>query len=117
MSTVTSPDKPRQSKPLQPVEGGARLLRPVGSVTPDTGEIRITAQTKAGLVVTDYYLTLTGTGFRLTGFDRKRDKVTVYDLPTDLSSCDCPDSVWREERPGGCKHRRGLAALKREGKL
>jgi hypothetical protein len=27
-----------------------------------------------------------------------------YHLPADLSSCDCPDHIYREERPGGCKH-------------
>jgi hypothetical protein len=27
-----------------------------------------------------------------------------YELPADLSSCSCPDHVYREERPGVCKH-------------
>jgi hypothetical protein len=27
-----------------------------------------------------------------------------YHLPADLSTCDCPDHTFREERPGGCKH-------------
>jgi hypothetical protein len=27
-----------------------------------------------------------------------------YDLPRDLSTCDCPDRVYRGERPGGCRH-------------
>ena len=27
-----------------------------------------------------------------------------YDLPRDLSSCDCPDRTYKPERPGGCKH-------------
>jgi hypothetical protein len=32
-----------------------------------------------------------------------------YDLPRDLSDCDCPDRVYRPERPGGCRH---MAALR-----
>jgi hypothetical protein len=45
------------------------------------------------------------TGFRLTKFGTDE----VYDLPRDLSSCDCPDQTYRPERPGGCKH---IAALR-----
>jgi hypothetical protein len=32
----------------------------------------------------------------------------MYRLPADLSSCDCPDHTFREDRPGGCKHRVAL---------
>jgi hypothetical protein len=32
-----------------------------------------------------------------------------YHLPADLSSCDCPDHAFREDRLGGCKH---MAALR-----
>jgi hypothetical protein len=45
------------------------------------------------------------TGFRLTKFGGGE----VYDLPRDLSSCNCPDRQWKPYRPGGCKH---MAALK-----
>jgi hypothetical protein len=31
-----------------------------------------------------------------------------YQLPADLSSCSCPDGVYREDRPGGCKHAAAL---------
>ncbi len=30
---------------------------------------------------------------------------------------DCPDSTYREERPGGCKHQKALQSLRRAGKL
>jgi hypothetical protein len=40
------------------------------------------------------------TGFRLTKFATGE----VYDLPRDLSICDCPDRTYRPERPGGCRH-------------
>jgi hypothetical protein len=45
------------------------------------------------------------TGFRLTKFGSGE----VYDLPRDLSSCDCPDHTYRPERSGGCRH---MAALR-----
>jgi hypothetical protein len=43
-------------------------------------------------------------GFRLVAFGTGE----VYDLPRDLSSCDCPDHVYRGERPGGCRHMQAL---------
>jgi hypothetical protein len=44
-------------------------------------------------------------GFRLTAFGSGE----VYDLPKNLSGCDCPDHTYKSERPGGCKH---MVALK-----
>jgi hypothetical protein len=41
-------------------------------------------------------------GFRLTKFGGETTE--VYDLPRDLSSCDCPDHTYRPQRPGGCRH-------------
>jgi hypothetical protein len=32
-----------------------------------------------------------------------------YHLPHDLSTCDCPDKTFRDDREGGCKH---MAALR-----
>jgi hypothetical protein len=32
-----------------------------------------------------------------------------YHLPHDLSTCDCPDKTYRDDREGGCKH---MAALR-----
>jgi hypothetical protein len=31
-----------------------------------------------------------------------------YELPADLSSCSCADGIYREDRPGGCKHAAAL---------
>jgi hypothetical protein len=45
-------------------------------------------------------------GFRLS---REGDGQAEYQLPTDLSACDCYDAL-HKARPGGCKHRRALAA-------
>jgi hypothetical protein len=80
----------------------------VGDVTPDTGEVSINDK--------PYYLSVLAGGFRLTGFDPRKEEVTVYDLPADLSSCDCPDACYRD-RPGGCKHVKALQALKAAGKV
>jgi hypothetical protein len=35
---------------------------------------------------------------------RKFGSGEVYNLPRDLSSCECGDHLWRGNRPGGCKH-------------
>jgi hypothetical protein len=49
-------------------------------------------------------------GDRLACFRlRKFGTGEQYDLPRDLSGCDCADRVYRPQRPGGCRH---MAALK-----
>jgi hypothetical protein len=98
----------RVRKPLPPATGTARVLRPVGTVNPGTGEVAINGK--------PYYLQVLEGGFRLTGYDARKAEVTVYDLPADLSSCECPDHCFRD-RPGGCKHIKSLAALRTAGKL
>ncbi len=44
------------------------------------------------------------TGFELIEFTSGNR----YRLPHDLTSCDCADRIYREERPGGCKHAAAL---------
>jgi hypothetical protein len=85
------------------------VLRPLGQVGGRAAEVSIDGKS--------YYLDRHATGYRLHGYDQRRQAATVYDLPLDLSSCDCPDATYREERPGGCKHRRALGALLAAGKL
>jgi hypothetical protein len=106
MATVT---QPRPRKQVKPVRGTVRVLRPVGVVNPTTGEVAINGRA--------YYLTRHATGYRLTGYDPRERQATVYDLPADLSSCDCPDATFQPEREGGCKHRRSLLALQAAGQL
>jgi len=54
-------------------------------------------------------------GWRLVRYDE--GGYAAYDLPADLSGCDCPDARHRA-RQGGCKHRRACrAALTRIGLL
>jgi hypothetical protein len=47
-------------------------------------------------------------GYRLLKAD-----AMMYDLPADLSTCDCPDRTFNPDRPGGCKHMLALAAALR----
>jgi hypothetical protein len=105
---ATATRKPRQRQ-LKPAAGTVRMLRPRGAVNDSTGEVEISGKT--------YYLSWHSTGFKLTGWDERQQAVTVYDLPSDLSSCDCPDATYNAERPGGCKHRKALAALRQAQQL
>ena len=105
---ATATRKPRQRQ-LKPATGAVRMLRPLGAVNDSTGEVLISGKT--------YYLSWHATGFRLTGWDEKEQQVTVYDLPIDLSGCDCPDATYNAERPGGCKHRKALVALRQAQQL
>src|SRR5262249_54817071 len=95
-------------KPLKPSSGVVRIVWQVGAVNDHAGEILLNGK--------PYYLALRGSCYTLTGFCARRGVVS-YDLPADLSSCDCPDSEFRDERPGGCKHRKALQALPGCGKL
>jgi len=102
--------KTRTRKPLEPATGSVRVLRPVGTVNEDAGEVSINGQA--------YYLACHKTGYRLHGYDPKRQQATCYDLPLDCSGCNCPDAAYRSSRPGGgCKHRKALAALLASAKL
>jgi hypothetical protein len=105
---VTKPCKPRQRQ-LKPATGAVRLVRPIGAVNESTGEVVISGKS--------YYLSWHATGFRLTGYDERHQAVTVYDIPSDLSSCDCPDATYNPERPGGCKHRKALVALRQAQRI
>lgn len=104
MTTAT-----RTRKPLAPVAGVVKMLKPVGAVNDRTGEVQINDRR--------YYFEPLPKGYRLTGFNPQKLEVVVYDLPLDLSSCDCADTTFRGERPGGCKHRRALQALRAAGRI
>jgi hypothetical protein len=49
-------------------------------------------------------------GEALVGYRLLKADATMYDLPADLSGCDCPDHTFHPERPGGCKHIKALQA-------
>lgn len=52
----------------------------------------------------------------IKGYHLKRDN-NVYTVDAGCTFCDCKDSIYRAGRPGGCKHRKALKALKMKGKL
>ncbi len=113
--------RPRACKPLLPVEvqgrfiggatpqdliDGAAVLAIVHGDDTDRNEMAYWCQAvlDAGRVV----------AFRLREFATGEQ----YDLPADLSACDCPDRIYRSERPGGCRHqvalRQALATVQAE---
>ena len=99
---------------LKPVEVACEWVEFIGADrnTPDFGLAEINGQRYAvgrGLVgrgLDGSYYTLLAVGSEADG-----PQARYYQLPADLSSCDCPDATFRPDRPGGCKHRRALAKL------
>lgn len=113
MSSLTLPRRPHNA--TRPVHGGCRW-----AVQPGIGNVRhpgVLVITSAGargkenvgtFVVQEHRDSAgTLTGYRLTKADGSG---AFYDLPADLSSCDCPDATYHPERPGGCRHQRALRA-------
>jgi hypothetical protein len=120
MSTVTSP--PRAVK-----AGGT--CRPHVATKPAAGRWRWAAQPGVGPVTHPGVLIITGEdpktgkpvstayvvrenldGLCLAGWSLTKPDCTVYDLPADFSTCDCPDHTYHPERPGGCRHMKALRA-------
>jgi hypothetical protein len=105
--------RPRQEKPAAAVHGTVRVLQPVGSISgpahTSTGEVAINGKA--------YFCRCLEHGYQLFSYDARKKQTTVYDLPGDLSGCDCPDGTYRSERPSGCKHAAGLRALVAAGKV
>jgi hypothetical protein len=110
MDTTTTRAPPPQRKPLLPVQVRAYFVG--GATRQDV------IDGAAVLSITDldrqeeapYWLEALYQGDSCTGFRlRKFGGEEVYDLPRDLSGCDCADRTYRPERPDGCRH---MAALR-----
>lgn len=101
----TTPQRPR--KPLREVHGTCRWIRPPAD--------KIGSDPKSGIL--EINGTLYGLIIHETAYEIRKEDKTIYHLPRDLSSCDCPDATFNSDRPGGCKHRRALAALLRAAGL
>ena len=101
MATVTDPRNPLKTRPAtRPAAGLCRwLAKP--SAEHAGGVLSINGTAYDVLPLLD--------GDSLAGYRLLKADSTMYDLPADLSSCDCPDHCYHPERPGGCKH---MAALK-----
>jgi hypothetical protein len=104
MGTTTRGAAPRQRKPLVPVQVTGRF---VGGATRED-----VINGAAVLSICDgdddesaYWCEAIFDGDCCVAFRlRKVGTGEQYDLPRDLSSCDCPDRVYRGDRPGGCRH-------------
>lgn len=111
MSKTTCKQSTRQ---LPAVSGSVRVLQPIGTIgRPDaqTGEVEINGK--------PYFVQVLESGYSLFGFDAKRKQTTHYQLPCDLSACECLDYLSRADRreAGKCKHQKALAALIAAGKV
>jgi hypothetical protein len=114
MSSITAP-VPRvkaDRKPLSPVSVTARFVG--GATRQDvldgSAVLSIATGDDTDRDESAYWCQAIYDGDRCIGFRlRKFASAEMYDLPRDLSSCDCPDQTYRPERPGGCKH---MAALR-----
>jgi hypothetical protein len=102
MSTVTDPRNPHKPrKATSPAAGSCRWV---------TGP---NARHEGGVLEingTAYELLPLYDGDQLAGYRLLKADATTYDLPADLSGCDCPDVHFHPERPNGGKHRAALAA-------
>jgi hypothetical protein len=97
MATVPDPRNPSKTRPAtRPAAGTCRwLTRP--NARHEGGVLVINGTTYELLPLFDNESLV---GYRLL----KAGTATMYDLPADLASCDCPDRCFHPERPSGCKH-------------
>ena len=96
MATTT-----RTRKPLAPVTVEVRWTRPlfVNALDPKSGCLELNGEF--------YGVISLEPGFQFV----KRDGTTYeVELDAPYPSCSCPDHTFRPNRPGGCKHIRGLQA-------
>jgi hypothetical protein len=107
MPTLNDPRNPiKTCKATRPASGVCRwLTRP--NAHREGGTLAINGTAYEVLPLYD--------GATLAGYRLLKADGTMYDLPADLTCCDCPDHTFHPERPGGCKHvaalRAALAAL------
>ena len=107
MSSLSLPRASRQSKPLLPVNVVAHFV-----AEPTDEDLLIGAaalEIDDGKELASYWLQATTERGNVTGWKLKKfNSVEVYDLPSSLDSCDCPDGTYRSERPGGCRHQQAI---------
>ncbi len=110
---ATAPVTTRQRKPLAPVQVTGAFVAP-----PTDEDLLIGAavlEIDDGKELASYWLQANTDRGNVVGWSLRRfGSAEVYDLPASLDSCDCPDGLYRSERPGGCRHqvavRQALAA-------
>jgi hypothetical protein len=112
MASVPSraPSVNGSKKPLQSVEVAAALEASLADLIAGHAVLSISRGDHTDRDVCFYWVKahLDHEG-RVTGFELSKFGTDQrYDLPADLSSCDCPDHIYREDRPGGCRHMQAL---------
>jgi hypothetical protein len=102
----------RERKPAEPVQVRARFVGGASrqEVIDGSAVLSIVSGDATDTDETPYWCQAIYDGGRCVGFRLTKFATgEVYDLPRDLSGCDCPDRTYRPERPGGCRH---MAALR-----
>lgn len=97
---------------LPPVSGIVRVLQAVvGPAENRVLEISINGK--------GYFLKCQEFGYLLVTLDAKSREPKRYNLPADLSSCECMDFLARHDKraDGKCKHQKALRGLLAKGKL
>ncbi len=107
----------RPRKPLSPVEVSATLEATIADLIAGHAVLSIVRGDDTDRDVRLYWVKAhLNAEARITGFELSVFGTDLrYDLPADLSSCDCPDQIYREERPGGCRHAGAAAGPRRHG--
>ncbi len=93
-------DATRTAPAVQPTRGVCRWLSKPNA-RHEGGVLSINGTTYEVLPLFD--------GEAFVGYRLLKADGAMYDLPADLSGCDCPDHCYHPGRPGGCKH---MAALR-----
>src|SRR5213593_2576196 len=98
--TMSNATRKTASRQLPAVHGSVKVLQPIGSVGPDTAEISINDK--------PYFCRCLEHGYQLFSFDIRKGETRHYDLPADLSSCECLDYLNRSDRreDHACKHQK-----------
>ncbi len=111
MTTVTLPRRPHNA--TRPVHGNARwAVQPGCAPAAHPGVLVITSADARGVENVGTFVVSENrdAAGALAGFRLTKPDGTAYDLPADLSSCDCPDATYHPERPGGCRHQKAMRA-------
>ena len=97
--------KPRQG-PLAPVNVTGRLITGLNTGLADLFDACAILEIEDSKELTSYWCGgSTDSQGHITSLHlQKFGCGTKYELPADLSSCSCPDGIYRDSRPGGCRH-------------
>ncbi|HEX5270546.1 MAG TPA: hypothetical protein VFW33_08680 [Gemmataceae bacterium] len=97
--------------PLPPVTVRARLITGLGTFAADLLAGAAILEIEDATDLKSYWCEANVDRGALLGFRLRRfGSGEVYDLPSTLDSCTCPDATFRGERPGGCRHQRAMRA-------